>query len=88
MYYSIAFTSVRCIPDSIQQGVVLWVKGHSKGTIYDVTIDVCAKVQLHHIVVLQDSIITSIGSVVCRTVVQGTAGRKSMTYRTADDIRT
>ena len=34
---------------------------HSKDTVNDVAIDVSVKVQLHDIVILQDSVVTSIG---------------------------
>ena len=37
---------------------------HSKDTVNDVAIDVSVKVQLHDIVILQDSVITNIGGVV------------------------
>ena len=37
---------------------------HSKDTVNDVAIDVSVKVQLHDIVILQDSVVTSIGGVV------------------------
>ena len=35
---------------------------HSKDTVNDVAIDVSVKVQLHDIVILQDSVVTSIGA--------------------------
>ena len=68
--------------DCSNEGVVLWIECHSKDTVNDVAIDASVKVQLHDIVILQDSVVTNIGGVVGHTVVDGATHWKSMTYRT------
>ena len=49
------------------------IESNREGTVNDVSIDVSPKVQLHNIIILQYSIITSIRGIVCSTVVDRAA---------------
>jgi len=51
------FNASRCgILGSLQKFVVLLVKGDSKSAVYDVTVNLRTKIDLHHVAVFQDSL--------------------------------
>mmetsp|Transcript_49349 Transcript_49349/g.148590 ORF Transcript_49349/g.148590 Transcript_49349/m.148590 type:complete len:228 (+) Transcript_49349:521-1204(+) len=60
-----------------EQWVIAWVERNSPSAIDDPTINLSAKVDLHHIIILKNSIVARIGRVVGRNVVQRTPGREA-----------
>ena len=69
-------TGVGSILHRCQQWGVHGVKGHSECTVDDAAIDVSPEVNLADVVILQHCVVSGIGGVVCRTVVQGAASRE------------
>lgn len=55
-----------------QQWIEHWVECHCKRAVYDMTVDLCAEIDFHHIVVIQDGIVSWIWCVVGGAVVDAT----------------
>jgi hypothetical protein len=69
-------TSVGRLLDSRKQRVVSGVESHGEGTVDDVAVDLCSKVQLHYVVVLQHGFVPHVGRPVRCHVIQTAPGRK------------
>lgn len=61
--------SISGILDSLQERVEDWVKGHGEGAVDNASIDMDAKVDLHHVSLLQHHLVPCVGRVVRRAVV-------------------
>ena len=65
--------SVRSVFGGSQKIVIEWVEGHGKRTVDNASVDVGAKVDLHHVVLLQDHLVTCVRGVVGSAVVDAQA---------------
>mmetsp|Transcript_873 Transcript_873/g.1437 ORF Transcript_873/g.1437 Transcript_873/m.1437 type:complete len:315 (-) Transcript_873:36-980(-) len=70
---------IRRFLDGLQQGIVLGVERYSPRRINDAPINLCSKVHLHDIIIAQHGIITRIGSIMRRDVIETATGRKANT---------
>jgi len=69
---------------SFDQWVVARVEGHGEGAVRHQTLNLRAIVDLHHVIGLEYSLITHIGSPMCSTVVQaGTCGERNSCIKSA-----
>lgn len=69
-------TSISGILDRLEQFIVHWVESHREGSVNNASVDMRTEVDLHHIVVVQDSVVSGIGSVVRGYVVDRAACRE------------
>lgn len=60
---------IRRLLDSLQEWIKHWVERDREGAIDNVTIDLRAEIDLHHVVVVQHGVVTGIGRIVSGTVV-------------------
>mmetsp|Transcript_27562 Transcript_27562/g.42200 ORF Transcript_27562/g.42200 Transcript_27562/m.42200 type:complete len:207 (-) Transcript_27562:401-1021(-) len=65
--------------DSLQERIVPWIEAHCPCRINNTSINLTPKVHLHDIIILQYRIITRIGRVMCRHMVQTASCWKSNT---------
>mmetsp|Transcript_17319 Transcript_17319/g.25424 ORF Transcript_17319/g.25424 Transcript_17319/m.25424 type:complete len:239 (+) Transcript_17319:495-1211(+) len=72
-------TSIGSILDSLQQGIIARIEGHSPSTVNNPSINLRPKVDLHDIIVLKHSVISGVRRVMRRHMIQRTARRKPNT---------
>mmetsp|Transcript_2358 Transcript_2358/g.7522 ORF Transcript_2358/g.7522 Transcript_2358/m.7522 type:complete len:403 (+) Transcript_2358:293-1501(+) len=63
--------------DCLKKCVELRIECHCECAVNDATVHLCAEIQLHHIVVLQDSVITGVRGVVSGHVIDTASSRES-----------
>ena len=73
------YTSVGCILDCQQQVVVGWIECHCESSVYQSTLDMCSKIDLAHIVIGDDGVISRIRCVVGSNIIERATCRKCNT---------
>eukprot|EP00354_Favella_ehrenbergii_P008059 CAMPEP_0170459604 /NCGR_PEP_ID=MMETSP0123-20130129/6238_1 /TAXON_ID=182087 /ORGANISM="Favella ehrenbergii, Strain Fehren 1" /LENGTH=274 /DNA_ID=CAMNT_0010724247 /DNA_START=539 /DNA_END=1364 /DNA_ORIENTATION=+ len=71
-----ANTSLSRLLDSLNQRVVAWVESHSEGAIGHQTLDMRAIINLHYIVLTQNSLVTDIGRPMGRAMIETGTSRE------------
>lgn len=77
-------TSVGGILDGFKEGIVDRVKCHGEGTVNNATIEMSTEINLHDITLVENHLVSSIGSVMRGTVVNAETARE--THATLDVI--
>ena len=74
-------TRVGSILDGFEEIVINWVEGHSKGCIDDSALNLSAEINLAHVIILQNCLISWVWCVVCSAVVdRDTSGESDTTF--------
>mmetsp|Transcript_14248 Transcript_14248/g.21695 ORF Transcript_14248/g.21695 Transcript_14248/m.21695 type:complete len:273 (+) Transcript_14248:270-1088(+) len=77
------YSCLCCFFDCLQERIILWIETHRPGTVNDTSFDLNSKINLHDIVVCQDGIITGIGCVMSRHMVERTScGKRNAALQT------
>lgn len=70
-------TGVGSILDSSQKRVIYWVESHSESTVDNTTIELSTEIDLHHVSLVQNHLVTGVGGIMSRAVVDTKTTREA-----------
>ena len=62
-------TGVGSILNGRQKRVIYRIKGHGEGTVNNTTVELSTEIDLHHVTLVQNHLVTGVGSIMSRAVV-------------------